>query len=201
MSVAGGADAIVVAAGASTRMDGTDKLLGGPRRSATAGARGRCAGGRPRVEPSWSSPRRNDGEALVAGGRGCDRADRRSSTGGGRRQDSVDRGSTRWSGRPDPAGERVVLVHDGARPRRRRTLIADVVEPGTARCRDPGPVRRRDAQAGRRWPRHRPPSIGPAMAVAQTPQGALRRVFRDALATPGGRERHMDRRGRTAGGL
>jgi 2-C-methyl-D-erythritol 4-phosphate cytidylyltransferase len=122
--------------------------------------------------------------------------------GGDRRQDSVRAGFEALERAvPDPAGERVVLVHDGARPMVSRALIADVI-----------------AAVGRYG------AAIPALPVAET----LKRVADDRIAgdrrpvrsrerpDPAGRStpsapgrhsprrlpcRHVDRRSRPAGGL
>ncbi len=177
------ADAIVVAAGTSTRMDGTDKLLAmlgdRPLLAHAVGVLARS----PSIDAIVvvTTPERRD--ALVAGGWAP--ADRTTFVaGGGRRQDSVRSGFEALERfRPDPAGERVVLVHDGARPVVSERLIADVVDAterhGAAIPALPvgetlkqvidGRVRGTVDRAG--------------LAAAQTPQGALRHVFRDALAS------------------
>jgi len=182
------ADAIVVAAGASTRMAGVDKLLVPiGDRPLLAHAIGALATADP-VDAIVivTSPERRD--ALAAGG--WVPTDRVTFVEGGeRRQDSVRAGfDALESVRPDPAGERVVLVHDGARPVVSQRLIDDVITaterhgaaiPGLAvaetlkRVAD-GVV---EATVDRT-----------ELVAAQTPQGARRGLLREALAAPVARD-------------
>ena len=110
------ADAVIVAAGSSRRMDGVDKLdwhvAGRPLLAHTVGAIAAAP-----VVGAIVVVTSADRQAAVA------EADWRPSSvvdvvvGGERRQDSVRAGIEALERRvPDPVGRRVVLVHDGARP-------------------------------------------------------------------------------------
>jgi len=103
--------------------------------------------------------------------------------GGERRQDSVRAGfEALESLRPDPAGQRVVLVHDGARPAVSPDLVRRVAE-SAARYGAAIPVvpivetvkRIADSQVVTTVDRSE-------LAAAQTPQGMRRSVLREALA-------------------
>ena len=123
----GPADAIIVAAGASLRMGGADKLL------ATIGDRPLLAHA---VDALASSPAVRsivivttaDRRQVLEGG-GWVPGDRTTFVDGGdRRQDSVRAGFRALEETvPDPDGSRVVLVHVGARPFVPATLVAEVV--------------------------------------------------------------------------
>ena len=86
---------------------------------------------------------------------------------------------------PDPDGDRVVLVHDGARP-----VVSADARPrrgrrdGAARRGDPGRAGRRDAQAASTGTASRRPSTARRSPPAQTPQGVRRGILRDALRRP-----------------
>jgi 2-C-methyl-D-erythritol 4-phosphate cytidylyltransferase/2-C-methyl-D-erythritol 2,4-cyclodiphosphate synthase len=188
------ADAIVVAAGASSRMGGTDKLehaVGGRPLLAYAVAAIAAAPevrrivivtATDRVEPvrtaDWlpASVR-----AVVAGG--------------ARRQESVAAGlealealdTTSAIAGPDapldddPAADRVVLVHDGARPLVSPALVSRVVHAAAAHGAAipvlplAETLKRLDGdEIGETIERD-------GLATAQTPQGVLRSVFRRAL--------------------
>jgi 2-C-methyl-D-erythritol 4-phosphate cytidylyltransferase/2-C-methyl-D-erythritol 2,4-cyclodiphosphate synthase len=104
--------------------------------------------------------------------------------GGERRQDSVRAGFAALEAlRPDPSGQRVVLVHDGARPAVSPALVARVAE-AADRYGAAIPVvpivetvkRVADGLVTTTVDRSE-------LAVAQTPQGIRRAVFRDAIAT------------------
>jgi 2-C-methyl-D-erythritol 4-phosphate cytidylyltransferase / 2-C-methyl-D-erythritol 2,4-cyclodiphosphate synthase len=187
MRVAGSrADAIVVAAGASTRMGGTDKLL------ATIGDRPLLAHA---IDALATSPaigsivvvttterRRALEEGAWVAGAGDDRIT--FVTGGERRQDSVRAGFLALeSAAPDPAGTRVVLVHDGARPFVPSALV-DAVMAATERYGAAIPVqpvsetlkRVVDDRVGATVDRS-------GLATAQTPQGVRRSLLREALAS------------------
>ncbi len=191
----------MVAAGASTRMGGTDKLL------ATIGDRPLLAHAIGALADSpaigsivvvTTAERR---EALAAGG--WTPGDRFSfAEGGARRQDSVRAGFDALERTvPDPVGDRVVLVHDGARPAASSALvdavIGGVLEHGAAIPVLPVLETLKRVDDGR---------IGATvdrsdLATAQTPQGVRRSLLREALASDRGRGRHLDRRGRPPGGL
>ena len=110
-------------------------------------------------------------------------------TGGNRRQDSVRAGfDALEEAHPDPAGDRVVLVHDGARPVVPRALVAAVIEAAsrhgaaipvlsvaeTLKRIDGDVVAATVDRAG--------------LATAQTPQGIRRGLFRTALGSTEARE-------------
>ncbi len=176
-----GADAVVVAAGASTRMGGVDKLaapvLGRPLLAHTLAA----ITGSPVVDRVVLvvSPARLDaiaGAPWLPGGLADVVA------GGPTRQESVAAGVRRLDGL-DPAGrERPVLVHDGARPLVSAALI-EAIALAVAAYGAAIPVvpiaetikRVGDAQVHGTLDRSE-------LAVAQTPQGARRRLLLDAWA-------------------
>jgi 2-C-methyl-D-erythritol 4-phosphate cytidylyltransferase/2-C-methyl-D-erythritol 2,4-cyclodiphosphate synthase len=178
------ADAIVVAAGASERMGGTDKLLariaGRPLLAYTVDAL-RAAPAVASIVVVTTTERRRELDAAEAEVTFVD--------GGERRQDSVRAGFEALErASPDAAGDRVVLVHDGARPAVPAALIAAVVE-AAARHGAAIPVvpvaetlKRIDGdmitatvdRAG--------------LAAAQTPQGVRRGLLRTALASPEARD-------------
>jgi 2-C-methyl-D-erythritol 4-phosphate cytidylyltransferase/2-C-methyl-D-erythritol 2,4-cyclodiphosphate synthase len=178
------ADAIVVAAGASARMGGTDKLL------ATIGGRPLLAHtlaallAAPQVSSIvvvTSRQRRReleDGAWLPEGG-AITFAD-----GGERRQDSVRSGFDALErARPDPDGERVVLVHDGARPALSATLITAVVE-ATAEHGAAIPVVPVSETLKRIEGDRVAATVDRSdLAAAQTPQGIRRGILREALAS------------------
>ena len=183
------ADAIVVAAGASARMGGTDKLLariGGRPLLAHTLAALRAAPQVASIVVVASEERRReieDGPWLPAG---------ESVTfvnGGERRQDSVRAGFDALEHTvPDASGGRVVLVHDGARPVVSAALITAVVD-ATAVHGAAIPVvpvaetlKRIDgdlitATVDRS-----------GLAAAQTPQGVRRGILRTALASDAARQ-------------
>jgi 2-C-methyl-D-erythritol 4-phosphate cytidylyltransferase / 2-C-methyl-D-erythritol 2,4-cyclodiphosphate synthase len=177
------ADAIVVAAGTSTRMDGVDKLLVtlGDRPLLAHAIGALAAGGAVDAIVVVTTAERR--AALLAGdwlpaGR-ITFAD-----GGDRRQDSVRAGFEALERAvPDPAGERVVLVHDGARPMVSRALIADVIAAvGRYGAAIPAlPV----AETLKRVTDDRIAATVDRsdLVSAQTPQGARRRLLREALAS------------------
>jgi 2-C-methyl-D-erythritol 4-phosphate cytidylyltransferase / 2-C-methyl-D-erythritol 2,4-cyclodiphosphate synthase len=177
------ADAIVVAAGSSTRMGGADKLL------ATLGDRPLLAHAVDAIASSSAvdsvvivtTPARR--HALEAGGWAVDPRIT-FVEGGERRQDSVRAGFLAIEvAAPDPAGSRVVLVHDGARPLVPSALV-DAVVAAAERYGAAIPVlpisetlKRLDGdQVGSTVDRS-------GLAVAQTPQGVRRSLLRDALAS------------------
>jgi 2-C-methyl-D-erythritol 4-phosphate cytidylyltransferase/2-C-methyl-D-erythritol 2,4-cyclodiphosphate synthase len=178
------ADAIVVAAGASARMGGIDKLLAPigdrPLLAHTLAALGAA----PEVGSIVvvTSPERR--RALEAGPWLPSGVDVTFADGGERRQDSVRAGFEALERAvPDPAGERVVLVHDGARPAVSTGLITAVVA-ATAVHGAAIPVVRvaetlkridGDLVAG---------TVDRSeLAAAQTPQGVRRAILRAALGS------------------
>ncbi len=106
--------------------------------------------------------------------------------GGERRQDSVAAGIVALEDLvPDPAGERVVLVHDGARPLVTPALVASVAE-AAARHGSAIPVLPVVETVKRVADERIVETVDRAeLAVAQTPQGIRRDVLRRALADPG----------------
>jgi 2-C-methyl-D-erythritol 4-phosphate cytidylyltransferase/2-C-methyl-D-erythritol 2,4-cyclodiphosphate synthase len=176
------ADAIVVAAGASTRMGGADKLLVtiGDRPVLAHAIAGLAADVGSLVVVTTADRRR----ALEAGGWVPD-ARTTFVEGGARRQDSVRAGFLALEAAlPDPDGDRVVLVHDGARPVVSPDLVRHVVE-ATERHGAAIPVvpvgETLKRVAGERVESTVDRS---SLAAAQTPQGVRRGVLRDALASP-----------------
>ncbi len=176
------ADVIVVAAGSSTRMGGTDKLAA-------------MVGDRPLLAHTLRAmAEAPDVASLVV----VTSADRRRSLedggwvptgrttfveGGDRRCDSVRAGFEALElAIPDRDGERIVLIHDGARPMVSAALVASVIE-ATARHGAAIPVipltetikhvvdDRVETTVDRS-----------SLAAAQTPQGIRRVILREALA-------------------
>ncbi|MEJ7748765.1 MAG: 2-C-methyl-D-erythritol 4-phosphate cytidylyltransferase [Candidatus Limnocylindrales bacterium] len=181
-SPAGIADAIVVAAGSSRRMGGLDKLdwsLGGrPLLAHTLERLAAC----PEVGVIVLVASAQRQPALASAAWLPDKV-RATVAGGQRRQDSVVAGFRALEGAlPDPAGERVVLVHDGARPLVTASLVGAVVtaslEHGAAIPVTPvvDTIKRiADGRVVETIERE-------GLAAAQTPQGVRRSVFRRALA-------------------
>jgi len=196
LAQAGSADAIVVAAGSSTRMGGVDKLSA-------------ALGGRPLLE--WSlvalaaAPEVRHVVLVVAPGLEAAARARLPgritavATGGSHRGASVEAGfralETLWAARGGvPGSDPVVLVHDGARPLLAPALVAAVVaaaaEHGAA-----VPVipvtdtlkRLVDDRVGATVDRS-------DLVAAQTPQGARASLFRRAFAAfpADGRRRFTD---------
>lgn len=180
-----GVDAIVVAAGSSQRMGGDDKLA-------------RQIGGRPLLAHTLAALAGSDAiEAMVvvAAPERCaalEAADwlpptvRAVVPGGPRRQDSVRLGFEALERiLPDPAGERVVLVHDGARPLVSADLVRRVSEAAaTHGAAIPAvPV----AETVKRVTDERVVETvdRASLVTAQTPQGVRRGILREALATVG----------------
>ena len=182
------ADAIVVAAGASARMDGVDKLLATigdrPLLAHAIGAVARSAG----IGAVVVVTTRERRETLVAGG--WTHGERFTFVEGGeRRQDSVRAGFEALErAAPDPVGDRVVLVHDGARPAASAALVDSVIggaiEHGAAIPVLPVPEtlkRVDDGVVGATVDRTH-------LVAAQTPQGAKRSLLRHALGSPTARD-------------
>ena len=178
------ADAIVVAAGASARMGGSDKLLarvgGRPLLVHTIAAL-LAAPDVASIVVVTSGERRHeleDGSWLPADGT-VTFAD-----GGERRQDSVRAGFDALErASPDPEGGRVVLVHDGARPAVPAALITAVVEAAAEHgaAIPVMPV----AETLKRIDGDRVAATvdRSGLAAAQTPQGVRRGILRTALAS------------------
>ena len=178
------ADAIIVAAGGSTRMGGTDKLLaridGRPLLAHTIAAIAAADEVASIVVVTTDERRR----ALVAG----DWIDVDRTTfvdGGSRRQDSVRAGFVALErAAPNPAGDRVVLVHDGARPCVRTSLIAEVVA-ATERDGAAVPVVPVAETLKRVADGRIAETVDRAdLVAAQTPQGFRRALLRQVLASP-----------------
>jgi 2-C-methyl-D-erythritol 4-phosphate cytidylyltransferase/2-C-methyl-D-erythritol 2,4-cyclodiphosphate synthase len=183
------ADAIVVAAGASERMGGTDKLLarigGRPLLAHTLAALSAAQEVASIVVVTSEERRREfeDGSWLPAG------AAVTFADGGERRQDSVRAGFEALErGQPDPGGERVVLVHDGARPAVSAALITAVVA-ATAEHGAAIPV----VPVAETLKRVDGDLVAATvdrsgLAAAQTPQGIRRGLLRTALASDEARQ-------------
>jgi 2-C-methyl-D-erythritol 4-phosphate cytidylyltransferase / 2-C-methyl-D-erythritol 2,4-cyclodiphosphate synthase len=178
------ADAIIVAAGASTRMGGTDKLLamidGRPLLAHTIAAFELPEDVGSVVVVTTDDRRR----ALVAGG-WIDASRTTFVDGGERRQDSVRAGFAALERvSPDDAGDRVVLVHDGARPLVRPSLVTEIIaaaERGGAAV-PVVPVSDTIKRVG--GDRIVATVDRSELVAAQTPQGVRRGLLREALADP-----------------
>jgi 2-C-methyl-D-erythritol 4-phosphate cytidylyltransferase / 2-C-methyl-D-erythritol 2,4-cyclodiphosphate synthase len=181
---AGSADAIIVAAGTSSRMGGVDKLLveidGRPLLAYTLAAIAAAEEVATIVVVTTDARRR----ALIGGG-WVDATRVLFAEGGDRRQDSVASGfETLERGAPDAKGDRVVLVHDGARPIVSTALVADVVA-ATERAGAAVPVVPVTETVKRVVDGRIAATIDRADLVAtQTPQGIRRALLRQALADP-----------------
>jgi 2-C-methyl-D-erythritol 4-phosphate cytidylyltransferase/2-C-methyl-D-erythritol 2,4-cyclodiphosphate synthase len=189
MAAAAAADAIVVAAGASTRMDGVDKLLAmigdRPLLAHTIGA----LHGARAVEGIVVVTTNERRDALMTGG--WVPADQVTFVEGGqRRQDSVRAGfAALESSRPDPGGERIVLIHDGARPVVSDRVIDDVVA-GTVRHGAAIPAMAVGETIKRVAGDLVETTVDRAdLVAAQTPQGVRRGLLREALASSLARDR------------
>ncbi|MFL5769740.1 MAG: 2-C-methyl-D-erythritol 4-phosphate cytidylyltransferase [Chloroflexota bacterium] len=182
------ADAIVVAAGASTRMAGIDKLLApiGDRPLLAHAVLALAASpGVGSIVVVTTDERR---DAVLAGGWLPERTSFVS--GGARRQDSVRAGFDALERTaPDLTGGRVVLIHDGARPAPSPSLVDSVIgaaeRHGAAIPASPvGETLKRvagDLVAA---------TVDRAdLVAAQTPQGVRRALLRQALASPDARDR------------
>jgi 2-C-methyl-D-erythritol 4-phosphate cytidylyltransferase/2-C-methyl-D-erythritol 2,4-cyclodiphosphate synthase len=189
------ADAIVVAAGASERMGGTDKLLarigGRPLLACTLAAL-RAAPEIASIVVVTSPDRRReleDGPWLPAGGAVASGEGITFVEGGARRQDSVRAGFEALERAfPDAGGDRVVLVHDGARPVVPAALVSAVVE-AAARHGAAIPV----VPVAETLKRVEGDAIAETvdrsgLATAQTPQGVRRGLLRAALASSEARD-------------
>jgi len=180
---AGSADAIVVAAGASSRMGGADKLLVTVGdRPLLAHAVGALASS-PAVGSIVIVTTADRRQALEAGG--WLPADRTTFTeGGDRRQDSVRAGFRALEDAvPDPDGSRVVLVHDGARPYVPMMLVAEVVAATERHGAAIPVVPVSDTLKRVIGDRIESTVDRSTLAAAQTPQGVRRSILRSALAS------------------
>jgi 2-C-methyl-D-erythritol 4-phosphate cytidylyltransferase / 2-C-methyl-D-erythritol 2,4-cyclodiphosphate synthase len=178
------ADAIIVAAGASTRMGGTDKLLamidGRPLLAHTIAAFERPDEVGSVVVVTTDERRR----ALVAGG-WVDASRTTFVDGGERRQDSVRAGFAALERvSPDRAGARVVLVHDGARPMVRPSLVVDVIAAADRGGAAVPVVPVSDTIKRVAGDRIEATVDRSDLVAAQTPQGVRRGLLREALADP-----------------
>ena len=176
------ADAIIVAAGASTRMGGTDKLLamidGRPLLAHTIAAFERPEEIGSVVVVTTDERRR----AIVAGG-WVDASRTTFVDGGERRQDSVRAGFAALERvSPDRGSERVVLVHDGARPLVRPSLVADVIAAAEREGAAVPVVPVSDTIKRVAGGRVEATVDRSELVAAQTPQGVRRGLLRDALA-------------------
>jgi 2-C-methyl-D-erythritol 4-phosphate cytidylyltransferase/2-C-methyl-D-erythritol 2,4-cyclodiphosphate synthase len=178
------ADAIVVAAGGSERMGGTDKLLarigGRPLLAHTLSALSASREVASIVvvtsEERWREL--EDGAWLPAG------VAVSFTDGGERRQDSVRLGFDELErSRPDPDGERVVLVHDGARPAVSAALITAVVNAAAEHGAAIPVVPVSETLKRIEGDQVAATVDRSALAAAQTPQGARRGILRMALGS------------------
>jgi 2-C-methyl-D-erythritol 4-phosphate cytidylyltransferase / 2-C-methyl-D-erythritol 2,4-cyclodiphosphate synthase len=178
------ADAIIVAAGTSSRMGGIDKLLvdidGRPLLAHTLAAIAAAEEVASIVVVTTDARRR----ALAAGG-WVDGERVTFVEGGERRQDSVAAGFEALERiAPDESGDRVVLVHDGARPVVSATLVADVIA-ATERAGAAVPVVPVTETVKRVVDGRIAATIDREDLVStQTPQGIRRSLLRQALADP-----------------
>jgi 2-C-methyl-D-erythritol 4-phosphate cytidylyltransferase / 2-C-methyl-D-erythritol 2,4-cyclodiphosphate synthase len=179
------ADAIIVAAGSSSRMAGVDKLLaevGGGRtllgRTIDAFAALPSIGAIA-VVTTPDRRRRIERDAATLAGRLVFAA------GGDRRQDSVRNGFLALErAAPDPGGERVVLVHDGARPMIDAALVGSVVHATLEHGAAIPVVPVRDTIKRVVDGRIAATEDRSLLVAAQTPQGVRRSILRSALADP-----------------
>ena len=176
------ADAIVVAAGASTRMAGIDKLLApiGDRPLLAHAILALTAS--PAVGSTVVVTTDERRDMLLAGGWLPDRTSFVS--GGVRRQDSVRAGFEALErANPDPTEERVVLIHDGARPAASLALVEAVIEAtrrhGAAIPALPVGETLKRVEGGR----IESTVDRTDLVAAQTPQGVRRGLLREALAS------------------
>ena len=180
----GAADAIIVAAGTSSRMGGTDKLLveidGRPLLAHAIQAIAAAEEVATVVVVTTDARRR----ALLAGG-WADPDRTAFAEGGDRRQDSVAAGFEALERvAPDGSGDRIVLIHDGARPVVSATLVADVIA-ATERAGAAVPVVPVTETVKRVVDGRIAATIDREDLVStQTPQGIRRSLLRRALADP-----------------
>jgi 2-C-methyl-D-erythritol 4-phosphate cytidylyltransferase / 2-C-methyl-D-erythritol 2,4-cyclodiphosphate synthase len=177
-----GVDVIVVAAGASRRMGGSDKLFevvhGRPLLAHTLAALARSL----LVESIVvvSAPERRDAVATASWLPATVRA---VVDGGSSRQESVRRGFDALEAAvPDPVGDRITLVHDGARPLVSTNLVAAVAASASAHgaAIPVVPI----AETVKRVAGEAVESTVDRsdLVVAQTPQAVRRSILRSALA-------------------
>jgi 2-C-methyl-D-erythritol 4-phosphate cytidylyltransferase/2-C-methyl-D-erythritol 2,4-cyclodiphosphate synthase len=186
--VAGSADAVVVAAGSSQRMAGVDKLTwsidGRPLLAHTLTAIAGAASVESIVVVTTA-----DRQAEIAAAPWLPSSVVDVVTGGERRQDSVLAGIRALEARrPDATGDRVVLVHDGARPVVSAALI-DAVASAAATHGAAIPVVP-VAETVKRLEGDRVVETvdRSALGLAQTPQGIRMDVLRQARATAAARD-------------
>lgn len=172
-------DAIVVAAGSSSRMGGRDKLdvqIGGrPLLAWTLDALARAEGlermvvvtGPERLEAIAGSPWLPPGVAAVVAG-------------GGRRQDSVAAGVAALESLAPVDPERVVLVHDGARPLVSSALVATVAAVAAAHGAAIPVVPVAETLKRVAGGLIEATVDRSSLAAAQTPQGVRRAILREA---------------------
>ncbi len=184
-----GADAIVVAAGSSRRMAGTNKLdhdvAGRPLLAHTLAA----IAAAPEVERIVivTAP---DSVARVAAADWLPSSVRAVVAGGGRRHESVAAGLAALEGLDDPdapasshrtAGDRVVLVHDGARPLVDPGLVSRVAAAAAAHGAAIPVVPVAETLKRLDGDRLAGTVDRSGLAVAQTPQGVRRSLLRQAF--------------------
>ncbi|MBA2299470.1 MAG: 2-C-methyl-D-erythritol 4-phosphate cytidylyltransferase, partial [Chloroflexi bacterium] len=183
------ADVIVVAAGASARMGGTDKLLapigGRPLLAWTLEAL-RAA---PEVDSIVVVTSAERQQALEYGSGSPSEAEITFAEGGELRHDSVRAGFEALERTvPDPVGDRVVLVHDGARPAVPVGLISAIVQ-ATATHGAAIPVVPVSETLKRIAGDRVVTTVDRSeLAAAQTPQGVRRSLLRAALRSPESRQ-------------
>jgi 2-C-methyl-D-erythritol 4-phosphate cytidylyltransferase/2-C-methyl-D-erythritol 2,4-cyclodiphosphate synthase len=178
-----------VAAGRSTRMGDTDKLMaqigGRPLLAHTLDALAR-ASEIPAIVVVTSPERRRqleDGGWLPPG------IEILFAEGGERRQDSVRAGFETLERRiADPEGGRAVLVHDGARPAVPAGLITAVIDATLAHGAAIPVVPVAETLKRIAGDRVAGTVDRSGLGVAQTPQGVRRGLLREALASPEARE-------------
>ena len=174
----------MVAAGGSARMGGTDKLLamiGGRPLLAHTLAALLAAPDVASIVVVTSAERRRALEVgpWLPNGDAVTFVD-----GGERRQDSVRSGfdALEWTA-PDAGGDRVVLVHDGARPAVSTALITAVVEAAAAHGAAIPVVPVSETLKRIDGERIAATVDRSGLAAAQTPQGVRRGILRTALAS------------------
>lgn len=191
MTIVGGsgsADGIVVAAGTSARMDGADKLLamidGRPLLAHTLAALAAASEIGSLVVVTSPERRR-----AIEAGSWLPALPVTFVDGGTRRQDSVRAGFEALErAHPDPAGARIVLVHDGARPLVSPSLVAAVVHASHAHG-AAAPVIPVVETLKRLVGDVIATTVDRSgLAAAQTPQGARRGLLRTALASAAARQ-------------
>ncbi len=183
------ADVIVVAAGSSTRMGGTDKLgamIGDrPLLAHTLRALATAPGVASLIVVSTADRRR-----LLEDGGWAPTGRTSFANGGDRRCDSVRAGFDALEiAVPDPDGERIVLVHDGARPMVSASLVAAVIA-ATVSYGAAIPVIPLTETIKRVLDDRVETTVDrSSLAAAQTPQGVRRGILRTAFTSPVAAER------------